>query len=174
MCYPKSAEKRLTIVIWVCRAGKDSIFLDNFLCNERVSLPWEGFRVDLKQYSRREQIKSLVQHEKGDVARTSISNWSGQLYSFCWEMNVGDYVLIPHRSSRTYTFAKIIGDYEFRDSDPNGLWHSRKIRIVLSGIPRELFSQSMRYSLGAYRTIFKVREEEELLKTISKYQQQKK
>lgn len=129
-------------LIWVCRAGKDSIFLDTFLQTQKVYLPWEGFKVDLKQYSKREQIKSLVQQEKGDVARTSISNWSGQLYSFCWEMNVGDYTLIPHRGSRTYTFAKLVGDYEFCDSVPNGLWHSRKIKIVLSNIPREAFSQS--------------------------------
>ncbi len=161
-------------MIWVCRAGRDSIYLDTFLQTEKIYLPWEGFKVDLKQYSNREQIKSLVQHEKGDVARTSISNWSGQLYSFCWKINVGDYLLIPHRGSRAYTFAKVIGNYEFCDADPNALWHSRKIRIVLSDIPREIFSQSMRYSLGAYRTIFKIREEEELLKAISKYRQQKK
>ena len=160
-------------VIWVCRAGRESVFLDAFLQTKKVYLPWEGFKVDLRKYPSREQIKRLVQQEKGDVARTSISNWSGQLYSFCWVMNVGDYALIPHRGSRTYTFAQLTGEYEFCDSDPNGLWHSRRIKIVLSNIPREVFSQSMRYSLGAYRTIFKIREEEELLTAISKYQKQK-
>lgn len=160
-------------VIWVCRAGRDSVYLDTFLQAKKVYLPWEGFKVDLTHYPSREQIKSLVQQEKGDVARTSISNWSGQLYSFCWEMNVGDYALIPHRGSRAYTLAKLVGDYEFCDSDQNGLWHSRKIRIVLPNIPREAFSQSMRYSLGAYRTLFRIREEEELISSISKYQKQK-
>lgn len=161
-------------MIWVCRAGKNSVYLDTFLQTEKIYLPWEGFKVDLKQYPSREQIKSLVCMEKGDAARTSISNWSGQLYSFCWEMNAGDYSLIPHLGSRAYTFAKIIGDYEFCDSDPRDLWHSRKMKILLSDIPREIFSQSMRYSLGAYRTIFRIREEEELLTSISKYRKQKK
>ena len=160
-------------MIWVCRAGVNSVYLDIFLNMKKVYLPWEGFKVDLKHYTDREQLKSLVRKEKGDVARTSISNWSGQLYSFCWEMKIGDYVLIPHKGSRYYTFGKITGDYMFCNYDENELWHSRDIEIVLTDIPKEVFSQSMRYSLGAYRTVFKVREEEELLTAITKYRKQK-
>ncbi len=161
-------------MIWVCRAGMKSIFLDTFLNTKKVYLPWDGFKVNLKLYPDREKMKNLVREEKGDVARTSISNWSGQLYSFCWEMNLGDYVLIPHRGSRNYTFAKIISDYSFCDSNENGLWHSREIIILQTGIPREVFSQSMRYSLGAYRTIFKVKDEDELLATIAEFRKRKK
>ena len=91
-------------MIWVCRAGMNSIYLDTFLSTQKVYLPWDGFKVDLKQYTDREQLKNLVRQEKGDVARTSISNWSGQLYTFCWEMKEGDYVLIPHLGSRRYSF----------------------------------------------------------------------
>ena len=161
-------------MIWVCRAGMDSIYLDFFLKNAKIYLPWDGFRVNLKEFPDREQLKELVKKEKGDVARTSISNWSGQLYSFCWEMNINDFVLIPHRGSRAYTLAKIIGDYSFDISSEKGLWHSRDIEILLSDIPREVFSQSMKYSLGAYRTVFKVRDKEELLAAITKYRKQKK
>ena len=119
-------------------------------------------------------MKNLVRQEKGDVARTSISNWSGQLYTFCWEMKEGDYVLIPHKGSRSYTFGKLVGDYIFCDSNNDELWHSRSFEILLNNIPREAFSQSMRYSLGAYRTIFKVKDEEELLTAINRYRKHKK
>ena len=161
-------------MIWVCRAGMSSVHLDTFLRTHKVYLPWDGFKVDLKQFPDREQLKALVRNEKGDVARTSISNWSGQLYTFSQEMQIGDYVLIPHRGSRYYTLGKITGDYSFCDSDENGLWHSRSFEILENDIPREVFSQSMRYSLGAYRTVFKVRDEEELLTTVTKYCKQKK
>ena len=161
-------------MIWVCRAGRSSIHLDTFLRTHRVYLPWDGFKVDLKQFSDLEQLKALVRNEKGNVAPTSISNWSGQIFSFSQGMRIGDYVLIPHRGSRYYTFGKITGDYSFCDSDENGLWHSRSIEILEDNIPREVFSQSMRYSLGAYRTVFKVRDEEELLTTIISYRKQKK
>lgn len=161
-------------MIWVCRAGMNSIYLDAFLSTKKVYLPWDGFKVDLKQYTDREQLKILVRQEKGDVARTSISNWSGQLYTFCWEMKEEDYVLIPHKGSRSYTFGKLVGDYTFCDSNNDGLWHSRSFEILMNDIPREVFSQSMRYSLGAYRTIFKVKDEEELLTAINRYRKQKK
>lgn len=161
-------------MIWVCRAGRNSIYLDTFLRTHKVYLPWEGFKVNLKPFSSREQLKIIVRNEKGDVARTSISNWAGQLYTFSQEMQVGDYVLIPHKASRFFSLAKVLSDYRFCDCDENGLWHSRDIEILDAEIPREVFSQSMRYSLGAYRTVFKVRDEEELLTTITKYRKQKK
>ena len=161
-------------MIWVCRAGINSVYLEDFLRYKKVYIPWDGFKVDLKQYTDREKMKALVRSVKGDVARTSISNWSGQLYTFCWEMKEGDYVLIPHKGSRSYSLGKLVGDYSFSAYNENKLWHSRDIEIVLDDIPRDIFSQSMRYSLGAYRTIFKVKDEEELLTTISKYRKQKK
>ena len=161
-------------MIWVCRAGINSIYLDTFLRNHKIYLPWDGFKVDLKSFSSREQLKDIVRSEKGDVARTSISNWAGQLYTFSHEMQIGDYVLIPHKASRFYSLAKVLSDYRFCDCDENGLWHSRDIEILETDIPREVFSQSMRYSLGAYRTVFKIREEKELLKTITMFCKQKK
>ena len=161
-------------MIWVCRAGMNSIYLETFFQTYKVYLPWDGFKVDLKQFTNREQLKDLVRNEKGDVARTSIANWSSQLYTFSQEMQIGDYVLIPHKRSRYYTLGKVKSNYFFCDSDENGLWHSRDIEILITGIPRGVFSQSMRYSLGAYRTIFRVRDEKELLATVEKYRKQKK
>lgn len=160
-------------MIWVCRAGMNSVYLDYFLSTERVYLSWDGFKTDLRQFKDREELKSLVRKEKGDVTRTSVSNWSGQLYTFCWDMKVGDKVLIPHRGSRQYTLAQIKGDYTFSKDNEKGLWHSRSILILENEIPRAIFSQSMQYSLGAYRTIFKVRDEEELIETISRYKDRK-
>ena len=156
------------------QSGDEFCLFVHLLKNKKVYFPWDRFKVDLKQYTKREQFKNIVRSEKGDVARTSVSNWSGQLYTFSQEMQVGDYVLIPHKGSRLYTLGKVTGDYSFCDSDENGLWHSRDIEILVTDIPREVFSQSMRYSLGAYRTIFKVRDEEELLTTIIRYRKQKK
>lgn len=156
-------------MIWVCRAGMNSVYLDYFLKTQRIFLPWDGFKCDLRQYKNREEIKKLVREEKGDVAKTSISNWSGQLYTFCWDMSINDKVLIPHKGRRKYTFAKIVGEYTYTENDEKGLWHSRAISIVPGDIPRDIFSQSMQYSLGAYRTIFKVKDENELTRAIDNY-----
>ena len=107
--------------------------------------------------------------EKGEVTRTSISNWAGQLYSFCWEMKRNDYVLIPLNHSRQFVLSRIVGDYAFDPDNEFGLWHSRDVEIIQESIPNAIFSQSIRYSLGAFRTIFKAKDEEEIIATIEKH-----
>ena len=149
------------------------MYMDDFLRNKRIYLPWEGYKVNLKQYPSRENMRDLVRQEKGEIARTSISNWSGQLFSFCWEMKKDDYVLIPQRDSRAYTLAKISGDYTFSDLNANGLCHSREIKVLMMNIPRAIFSQAMKYTLGAYRTVFKIKDEKELLTSITRFRNQK-
>lgn len=153
-------------MIWVCRAGMKSVFLDRFLCESKIYIPWDGFKTDLNLLPTIQEIKELVRSEKGECPRTSIANWSGQLFSFCHVMKEGDYVLIPHKGSRTYTFAKITGKYEYGGESDDCLVHSRQIKIILNNIPRESFSQSLCYSLGAYRTIFRVKQEDELLNAL--------
>lgn len=156
-------------MLWVCRAGVNSRHLESFINNKRIYLPWKGYKVDLRQFESREQFRDLVCTEKGDVSRTSISNWSGQLYSFSREMSVGDFVVIPGTGSRSYSLARIVGEYEFDASNKDQLWHSHKIKMILNCIPRDQFSQSLQYSLGAYRTVFKIKNEAEFLLVAKQY-----
>ena len=156
-------------MVWVCRAGQKSIYAQYYFESGKIYIPWDGFKEDLKKYHDRALLKELVIEEKGRVSRTSISNWAGQLYTFCQEMKIGDYVLIPANSSHQFTFARIAGDYEYNPQNKEGLWHSRDIGIIVDYIPSSIFSKSVRYSLGAYRTIFKAKDEEEILTEINKY-----
>jgi restriction system protein len=154
---------------WVMRAGKESVYLNKFVEGSRIYLPWEGYKVNLSKLDSREDFKQLVIKEKGDQNRTTISNWGGMLYSFSKEMEIGDCVLIPAKHSKSYILAKISEEYEFNSRDKDGLYHSRKIEIKKTDIPREIFSQQIIYSLGAFRTIFKVIYEDEVMDTIQKW-----
>ena len=78
-------------------------------------------------------------------------------------------VLLPHLGSRHYTLAQIVGEYEYDPNNENGLWHSRKIKVLKREIPRDIFSQKIQYSLGAYRTIFHAKYEDEILGIINKW-----
>lgn len=155
--------------MWVCRAGKKAVYADYYLKSERIYIPWDGFKKNLSLYKSREDMKALVIDEKGRVAQTSISNWAGQLYSFCWEMKIGDKVLIPYNSSNNFALASIIGEYCFSPQNEKLLWHSRAITIIASDVPASIFDQSTRYSLGAFRTIFKAKKEQEIIELINKY-----
>ena len=151
------------------RAGKESIYLQKFIDSSRIFLPWEGYKTNLGKLENRDEFKRLVIKEKGDQNRTTIANWAGMLFSFSKEMKVGDYVLIPTRHSKMYYLAKVSGDYEFNVKDTDNLFHSRAIEIMVSDIPKNIFSQQVVYSLGAFRTVFKVKYEDEVIASIKKW-----
>lgn len=155
--------------MWVVRAGKKAVYYDKYLRDEKIYIPWEGYNLDLSQFKTYGEFKELVIKEKGDNKQTSISNWTTQLFSFVREMRKDDYVLIPSEFSRTYCLAKITSEYGYDKSDDAGLCHSRKVKIIEKNIPRETFEQNIIYSLGAYRTIFHVKYEKEVIDTINEW-----
>lgn len=160
--------------MWVVRAGKKAVYYDKYLKDERIYIPWEGYGMNLSSFKTYGEFKDLVLEEKGDDNnRTSISNWTTQLFAFIREMRINDYVLIPSEFSRTYCLAKITGEYNYDTSGDAELCHSRKILIVEKDIPREIFEQSIIYSLGAYRTIFHVKYEKEIIDTINEWRKNK-
>lgn len=156
-------------MMWVCRAGQKSVYADYYFETSKIYIPWDGFKCSLVGYNSRQELKELVKEEKGDVARTSISNWAGQLFTFCYEMKIGDYVLIPFNHSRNYALVRITGNYMFDPEAEHDLWHSRSVDIIIDSVPNSIFSQSVRYSLGAYRTIFRAKDEEVILTAINNY-----
>ena len=160
-------------MMWVIRAGQNSVYYDKFLEESKVFLPWTGFKMDLSSFSSRPEFRNLVEKEKGDVHHTSVSNWAGQLYSFTVDAQKNDFVLIPSKGSHTYCLSKITGDYAFNENEPSKLYHSRDIKVILKDIPKRIFSQEIVYSLGAFRTIFKARHEEEIIRAIKKWKDKK-
>ena len=149
-------------MMWVCRAGKNGSDFGDVKKYGDIFLAWEGFRLNLESFSSRDSFKELVIKEKNPSARTSISNWAGQLYSFCQEMTRGDYVLVPYNKSHEYLLTIVEGEYRYDTSRKYP--HVRKIKTVCDGILRSQFTQSTQYSLGAFRTVFKVKQEEEILR----------
>lgn len=153
--------------MWVCRAGRGEKDIELFLENNKIYLAWEGYDVNLSSIKDFQQIKELVISEKHPEARTSLSNWSTQINVFINLMVKGDYVLLPYPKSRYYALAKITGDYTF---EPNFKYHhSRRIKILKRGVPREAFAQNIRYSLGAFRTVFNTKYDDEILKVVNEW-----
>ena len=155
--------------MWVVRAGQGAKYFEKFLSEKKIFLSWEGYKKDLKEYTSLKMMRELVVEEKSAENRTAISNWSGQLNSFVNQIVIGDFILIPSTRSQTYTLARVTGNYVFSADDPDGLYHSHDVDIITNAIPREIFPQSIVYSLGAYRTLFKVKHEEAIIKLIDEW-----
>lgn len=158
-------------MMWVIRAGQNALHYDKFVQNSKVYIPWDGYKLDLSNVKTRADFRTVVEKEKGTDNRTSVSNWAGQLYTFTQEIEEDDLVLIPSKGSHTYCLAKITGTYCFDENETDNLYHCRDIEILEADIPRDIFSQTVIYSLGAFRTIFKAKHEDEIMKTINKWRE---
>ena len=160
-------------MMWVIRAGKDSLFYEKYLDNGKVYIPWDGYQLDLSKFTIKPEYRKIVEKEKRTTNRTTVSNWAGQLFIFVHEIKIGDIILIPSKRSRSYCVGKITGGYVYDEYEPDSLYHAREFKLLLKEIPRELFSQEVIYSLGAFRTIFKATHEDEILRTIKKWKEKK-
>lgn len=152
--------------VWVCRAGMGACYIDSYLLNERIYIPWDGYCLSLQSLTNIKDFRECVIREKGEQARTTIGNWAGQLRYFVCTMQIGDYVLIPEQNSKKYILARIKSNYQY---DPNAdvpLHHYRSVQILYRDIPREIFPRDVLYSLGAFRSIFKVRQAQSVLHAI--------
>lgn len=157
-------------MMWVIRAGQNSLYYNKYIDPSKVYIPWDGYRTNLSSIESRTNFRNFVEMEKGIDNRTSVSNWAGQLYSFTQEIKIGDYALIPSKGGHTHCLAQI-GEYCFDRNEKDKLYHSRDIKINEINIPKEIFSQSIIYSLGAFRTIFKAKHEAEIIKVIDKWKE---
>ena len=154
-------------MIWVLRPGKEGMYYTQFISEQKLFLPWSGYNVDLRSLKTRDDFRNIVIQEKHPEARTTVSNWSAQLYSFCFEMSENDIVLVPSRRSKDFAVTKLIGDYYY---EKDGFFHHfRDYDLITEGIPRSCFTQSTQYSLGAYRTLFKVKQESEIMQVLMRF-----
>ena len=63
-------------MLWVCRAGKDTCFLDMYKNTKRICVPWNGYEIDFSHITEINAIKEIVRKEKGTDNLTSITNWT--------------------------------------------------------------------------------------------------
>lgn len=153
--------------MWVCRAGIKSKALPLFENNSKIYLAWDGFRYDLSTGNNLSDYRKLVEKEKNTNNRTTVSNLGIQLFNFAKNIRIGDYVLIPCHGSRSYHLARLIGEYTY--SPDEEFPHSIKVKFFVKNIPADIFPQSVRYSLGAFRTLFKAKHEKFILLKIKEW-----
>lgn len=152
--------------VWICRPGKSAKYEKEFLETNRIYLAWEGYDYDLSELTIRDEIKKVIISERNVTNRTTISNWSGMIWSFVNEMKKDDLVLIPGLKSKKYTLARITGEYEYKSVEFS-LFHSREIEIINTNIERNIFPLEAQYSLGAFWTIFKTNKANEIINSLT-------
>jgi len=155
------------MAIWVCRTGLNGQYEKTFFENSCICLTREGFDFDLTKSEKDNVIKRIVELNP-EAARQTISNTWSQINIFAEKMQVNDIVIIPKKNSTDISVAIIKGSYCFDKSKVFPLNHSRKIKLLASDVDTTRFPQDIRYSLGAFRTVFGIRQEERLVDELKK------
>src|SRR6478735_5124477 len=104
----------------------------------------------------RARLKELVRRTFPGIKPGAVPVWTGVLYRFGFEMQVGDLVVAPYKPDSTLNFGVIEGGYDYVADAPQHP-HRRRVRWLKTGVARGLFPQAALYEIGSAVTLFRVR-----------------
>lgn len=155
------------MAIWVCRTGLNGQYEKLFFEKRRICLTRPGFDFDLSKCDKNTILNRIVELNPKVTQQTVVNIWS-QMNIFVSKMKSNDIVIIPRKSSPFISVSIIRGEYCFIKNNPFPLNHTREIDLLATDIITTSFPQDIRYSLGAFRTIFGIRQETRLIVELQK------
>ncbi len=145
------------MAIWLIRAGSHGEYEQKFVEEERVYVTWDDLNVNLGELENREALTATMNSTYPDAKRKTISNWVSQVWPFCHEIRVGDWVVLPLKSQRTIQIGEVTGDYQLEPKGPNPFYHWRSLKWIGEAIPRDHFGKDLLNTFGAFMTICRVK-----------------
>jgi restriction system protein len=141
--------------IWFVRAGKESIYAEDFIQKNIVALGWPEMG-DFDTTSTKAKLIPIYQQTYTTHTDGQAQNGVSQLVRFIQEIKVGDMIMTHDRDKQLYYIGEIISGCKW---DPNLINELPRIREVLwkTHIPRSSLSGEAKNSLGAIQTLFLVR-----------------
>lgn len=139
---------------WTIRAGKQGERTEWAFENDLVGGGWQDFP-DLAPYkSDREKLRDLVSQVVGG-SKGRIANYTGQLWMMINRIQVGDYMVLPIRSTSQIAIGQVLSGYKYveTESDPNKR-HQLGVKWLKTDIPKSLIKQDLLYQLGSALTVF--------------------
>jgi restriction system protein len=138
--------------VWMVRAGRDSVFIDEFLSRQMIAIGWSKLG-DLSNVHSREQISQLVEQSWPENNKFQNSASVGQVYRFREEIVPGTTVVTYDSNHRTYHLGEVTGDYAYHPEYDPELVHTKAVKWDRK-ISRDVLSAGTKNSLGSISTIF--------------------
>lgn len=115
---------------------------------------------NLSKFTDRDSLKLALKVAQPKSSEASIRSQSSPLFRFINEMKIGDYVIYPSKTDRMIYVGAVSSDYFYEEPLEDDEYKSRrKINwITPNGIPRNTLSQSTLNELGAFITIFLIKQ----------------
>ena len=140
--------------VWMVRAGRDSVFIDEFLSRQMIAIGWAQMG-DLSNVHTREQFSLLVEQAWPENNKFQKSASVGQVYRFREEIVPGKTVITYDSNRRIYHLGTVTGDYAYHPEYDPELVHTRAVRWEKE-ISRDVLSAESKNCLGAISTIFRL------------------
>ena len=137
--------------LWGIHSQNDNLFLKGNM----IAIGWEEMGNLRLIEPNRDAFKEKYIQAYPDAKRGSIATGAGMLYRFCYEVQVGDYVVFPSKSNREVNIGVVDSDYIY---DPTQIEYvqTRKVKW-LKHLPRLSFSQGALYEIGSAMSFFAVK-----------------
>jgi len=99
--------------LWVVRAGRDAVYVEDFLEKKMVAIGWSQVG-DLGGLHSREQVAAVLIRSYPEYTKFQLSMNTGQVHRFLCELVKGETVLTYDPSKRIYHLGTVVGDYVYR------------------------------------------------------------
>lgn len=159
--------------MWLCRAGRYGEFENKFLEDGKVYCTGDNLSESIMQFHTKQDLQQYFVDNNPDVKVKTAMNWASQVWPFAHEMKKGEIVVLPSKIKPVIHFGKITGDYEFLPKNDNPYYHAHQVDWFACDIPRTAFDQDILYSLGAFMTICRIKQEERIKAVIHAQKQGK-
>lgn len=149
--------------IWGIHTTDEALFLKE----NRIAIGWKEIG-DLRVIApNRDEFKVIYAQTFPNAKKGSIPTSAGMLYRFCYEVQIGDYIVFPSKSDRMINIGQVASDYQYV-ADAHEYVQQRDVKW-LKHIPRTSFSQGALYEIGSAMTLFAVKNySDEFLATLDK------
>ena len=146
------------MALWLVRAGRFGEHEARFIDDGRIYLTWSDLtESDMTGIADFDGIKQLLVQMYPEAGTRKIGNWTGQIWAFVIAMKVGDWVVVPSKSSATIAIGQVVGPYKFDPKADLIYRHSRQIKWLNTAVPRTAFDQDLLFSFGAFLTVCEIK-----------------
>lgn len=142
------------MALWLIRAGKYGEHEQKFFADGRCYLTWEGTEdTNLAKVKDFEGVKELLTKLYPDEKPKTRINWASQITPFVFDVQKGDWVVLPRKHTSALAFAEVLEGYAFDPKAETTYRHSIKVKWMNVNVPRTTFDQDLLYSFGAFMTV---------------------
>lgn len=141
---------------WMIRAGEGGRYFNEFIKHAVIAIGWEKIK-DLKNIDTKTALTKIYKKAYPKESKIKSNINIGEIWAFCNEIEKGDIVLTPNPLTRTIFIGKVKSDYQYV-SKPLGEMYVKHRRNVSweKEVSRDVFSQDMRFSVGALLAVFNI------------------